>query len=277
MLYYTGAFKKIKHHHWPLRIIWHERVMKMDKGFVFLAGSTKACRYAADYLKQLSLPVVDAPSSDVRYLLLDVPSFSAEGSLRGGGAVEKLLSQLPKDILICGGNLSHPALDGYEAVDFLEDEIYLCENAYITAECALDVALPYLNRTIRGCPVLVLGWGRIGKCLGQLLKAIGADVTIAARNPEHRAMIHALGYHAEDIGALSLNHYRLLYNTVPHPVLSREQMETCRDDCVKIELASCDGIEGDDIIPARGLPGLHMPESSGQLIAETFLRLCYGR
>ena len=106
---------------------------------------------------------------------------------------------------------------------------------------------------------------------------MGADVTIAARSTAHRAMVHALGYHAEAIDGLEPSHYRLIYNTIPHPVLNWEQMSLCREDCVKIELASKDGMEGEDIITARGLPGIHMPESSGKLIAETFLRLCYGR
>lgn len=251
--------------------------MHMDETFIFTAGSTRGSAYAVDYLRQLGLKVTDTPRKDVRYLLLDVPSFGLEGRLRGGGNVEKLLSSFPKDIMICGGNLSHPALDGYETVDFLKDEVYLCENAYITAECALDVALPYLGRTLRGCPVLIIGWGRIGKCLGQLLKNIGADVTVAARNPAHRAMAHTLGYHTMDFAELSLKHFRLIYNTVPTPVISREQLEQCCDDCIKIELASKDGMDGDDIIIARGLPGVHMPESSGKLISETFIRLCYGR
>ena len=181
--------------------------------------------------------------------------------------------------MICGGNLSNPKLETYETVDFLQDEIYLCENACITAECALDVALPYLSRTLRHCPVLIIGWGRIGKCLAQLLKSIGADVTVAARNPGHRAILHALGFDAVDLDGMadSLPHFRLIYNTVPHPILRWEQLSLCWPDCVKIELASKDGLEGDDVITARGLPGIHLPESSGKLIAETFLRLCYGR
>ena len=225
----------------------------------------------------LGVNVADTPCSGVRYLLLDVPSFQPDGTLRQGGSLEEILDRLPGDIQVCGGNLKHPALEKYGTLDFLQDESYLCENAYITAECALDVALPYLGRTIRNCPVLILGWGRIGKCLGQLLNALEADVTIAIRNPQHRAIIHALGYDAVDISEAPLNHYRLIYNTVPYPVLNRERMSQCRGDCVKIELASKDGMEGDDIIIARGLPGIHMPESSGELIAKTFLRLCYGR
>lgn len=251
----------------------------MDKNLIFIGGSSPACGYAADYLKNIGIRITEAPGNEVRYLLLDVPSFGPNRLLRGGENAEKLLSRLPKDIMICGGNLSNQKLEGYETVDFLKDDIYLCENAYITAECALDVALPYLSRTIRGCPVLIIGWGRIGKCLGQLLNNMGADVTVAARNPSHRAMIHALGYRSVDIESIPdcLHHFRLLYNTVPFPVLDREQMGYCRENCVKIELASRDGLEGDDIIIARGLPGIHMPESSGKLIAETFLSLCYGR
>lgn len=251
----------------------------MEKNFIFTAGTGSGSRYACSLLAQLGLPVTDSSNSDIRYVLLDTPAFGPNGQLRGGGAVENVLRSLPRDILICGGNLRHPALDGYETVDFLKDETYLCENAYITAECALDVALPYLTHTIRHCPVLITGWGRIGKCLSRILKNLDAEVTVAARNPKDRAMLHALGYDAIDMDALplSLPHFRLLYNTVPHPILNREQMSLCREDCVKIELASRNGMEDDEVIIARGLPGLHMPESSGKLIADTFVRLCYGR
>ena len=251
----------------------------MDEKFIFAAGSTSACRFACKYLMDLAIPVTEQPGRNVRYLLLDVPSFGPEGMLRGGESVDTILNQLPRDILICGGNLTHPALDGYETVDFLKDEAYLCENAYITAECALDVALPYLKRTVRGCPVLIIGWGRIGKCLARLLRNMDADVTVAARNQKDRAMIRALGYSSLSTEALplSLGHFRLLYNTVPFPVLNREQMSLCRKDCIKIELASRNGMEDEDIITARGLPGLHMPESSGKLIADTFMKLCLGR
>ena len=251
----------------------------MEQNLIYAAGTTAACHFAATYLKDAGLPVTDHSGKKVRYLLLDAPSFGPEGQLRGGGSVDALLKKLPRDILICGGNLQHPGLAEYETVDFLKDESYLCENAYISAECALDTALPYLKCTLRNCPVLIIGWGRIGKCLGQILRQLDADVTIAARNPRDRAMIHALGYSAvstEEV-PLCLSHFRLLYNTVPFPVLNQAQTALCRKDCVKIELASKNGIEGDDIVIARGLPGLHMPESSGKLIADTFIRLCYGR
>ena len=39
-------------------------------------------------------------------------------------------------------------------------------------------------------------------------------------------------------------------------------------------LASQQGIEGEDVLIARGLPGKEAPESAGRLIAETVLKLC---
>ena len=243
---------------------------------IYCAGSTKACQYAAEFLQGSGHRVVDAPCEEVTHLLLDVPSFGAKGLLRSGEPLDGILSSLPKTVTVWGGNLHHASLEGYRKMDLLQDAFYLAENAYITAECALDVALPYLDITIRGCPTLIIGWGRIGKCLGQLLKNMGADIAIAARKETDRAMIRALGMKAVDINDLpdQLDRYRLIFNTAPELVLKREQMALCQEDCVKIELASKAGMEDEDVIVARGLPGIHFPESSGKLIADTLLRLC---
>lgn len=213
--------------------------------------------------------VTNQPGRDVQMLLLDVPSFGANGQLRGGGEIQSILDKLPREITVCGGNLEHPALDGYHKIDLLRNEDYLAENAYITAEAALDVALPYLQRTIKGCKVLILGWGRIGKCLSSLLKSLGADVSVAARKTSDRAMIRALGFGAEDFPIKEdiLRSARVIYNTVPYAVLDSGQA----GDGIKIDLASKQGILGDDVVIARGLPGIHFPESSGRLIAQTLM------
>ena len=88
-------------------------------------------------------------------------------------------------------------------------------------------------------------------------------------------MACALGYRTETIENLdaALNDYRLIFNTVPAPVLSVQQMEHCRQGCLQIDLASVRGIEGTHMIWARGLPGKDAPESSGNLIAKTVIRL----
>ena len=242
----------------------------MKDAAVFCAGTTPASEYAREYLQAQGIPTAENPE-DAAHLLLDVPSFDGVGNLRDGGNPYALFAELPDNAVVYGGNMGHPALEGFTTVDFLQDAQYLAENAAITAHCALQTAIPLLSRTMDHLPVLVIGWGRIGKCLGRLLRNLGAEVTIAARQESHRAIITALSFQAVSIEGICeiLPQIRLVYNTVPRRIL------TVPTDgrCVKIDLASKQGLIGDDVVWARGLPGICAPESSGELIARTFLRL----
>ena len=242
----------------------------MEKPLIYPVGSTAACRYAAFYLNKAGFSLVDHPTPEITHLLLDIPSFGSDGLLRSGGDIRDLLRMLPHGICVVGGNLNHPALDGYKTMDFLADEEYLAENAAITADCALQIAAPLLTTTLQRSPALVIGWGRIGKCLAKLLHAIGNDVTVFARKERDRAMLKALGYHA--VSDFDLSRYRIVFNTAPAVVLD-ENVSAAYRNCIKIDLASKRGIEGDDVVWARGLPGIHAPETSGDLISQTFIRL----
>lgn len=234
----------------------------MDNYRFTIRGNTPALEYAAKELHLAGwLQEADAP-----LVVLPVPSLDPNGSIKGGGRPE----DLPKNARIIGGNLHHPAFKDYTCTDLLKNPLYLSENAAITAHCALCIAMQRLPITLQGCPVLVVGWGRIGKCLVRLLRLLGARVTVAARSEADRALIAALGYTAVEISdeVPGLSAYRVIYNTVPAMVLPAKKLSGCRKDCLKIDLASVCGIDGDDVIWARGLPSLHAPESSGQLIAK---------
>ena len=234
--------------------------MNLDKRLIYPVGTTEAIRFAATHL---GLPLVDHPTPDATHLLLDVPLRQMD--------LENTLAMLPPGITVIGGNLDIPCLEGYRKIDLLRDPEYLAKNAAITAHCAVKLALPSLPVTLERCPVLILGWGRIGKHLAQLLKRMGAEVTVAARKDADRAMLKSLGFRAVDFPALSkmLHGFRLIYNTVPEKILS--DSTTFPAGCVRIELASRPGLPGESI-DGRGLPGKLAPESSGKLIAETILR-----
>ncbi len=245
----------------------------MESVLVYPAGSTPASHYAAYFLKASGVHIIDHPSPEVTHLLLDAPSFAPNGSLRGGGEVRPLLAMLPMSVTVAGGNLQHPALTGYPLLDLLADPQYVAVNAAITADCALRVAAEKLPIVFAGCPVLIIGWGRIGKCLGQRLKALGAKITVGARKAADRAMLTALGYETVDTAVMEnlLPSFRVIFNTAPESILSLEELAQCRS-CVKIDLASRQALPGDDVIWAKGLPGMRAPESSGALIAETVIR-----
>ena len=244
--------------------------------YIFCIANQGAVLTAAgETLKSRGYGVVTQPCESVTHLLLPVPSFDESGNIKGGGDIDTLLAQLPKGITIVGGNLTPERFPGYRRMDLLQDATYLARNAAITAYCALRLAMMELPVMLRGCRVLIIGWGRIAKCLAALLWALEADVTVAARKEADRAMACALGYRTETIDSLdaTLNDYRLIFNTVPAPVLSEEQIEHCRQGCLRIDLASVKGIDGKHMIWARGLPGKDAPESSGVLIAKSVIRL----
>lgn len=247
----------------------------MNHGILCTAGNTAALRFARQQLYDRGMTVTDLPAPDVTHLLLPVPSFEADGRIKGGGILEHILADLPENITVIGGNLQHPALTGYNTIDLLQDAQYLAKNAAITADCAIRIAGAQLPRVFSGCPVLIVGWGRIGKCLAAQLQAMGARVTVAARKEADRGILRALGFCTEDPARLGHNlmRYRVIFNTVPFPVLSREQICHCQPECILIDLASKKGIDGSNVIWARGLPGKVAPESSGQLIAKTVIRL----
>ena len=224
-------------------------------------GHSGALDIACSMLKQEGFAITEDPSERVTHVLLPVPSFEPDGCVKGGGQLSCLLSQLPSDITIVGGNLS--AIDErYRKLDLLQDPYYVSQNAAITAYCAISLALPHLPCIIADCPVLVIGWGRIGKCLARLLRQLDADVTVAARKDTDRAMLQSLGYSAISTEHLDISPYRIVFNTAPILLLP-----DCHADALLIDLASSPGITGAHVIWARGLPGKNAPESSGELIA----------
>ena len=237
----------------------------MFNGTVLCIPRSQAIRQAARVLESIGIHVTDKSAPDVTHLLLPVPSFT-----NGDGYLAHLLAELPDDVIITGGNLNSPLIEGYRAVDFLQDPYYLADNAAITASCAMQMIQERIDN-LPGKQAFIIGWGRIGKCLGPILKEKGVQVTIGARKASDLAMIHALGYRSLNLqdAAVELSRFDLIFNTVP--VLLFPQADV-KDGAIVLELASKPGITGPTVIDARGLPGKMAPMESGKLIAKTFVR-----
>lgn len=243
----------------------------MGKNMLFPVGTGESCRFASGFLADRGFLLTDHPSPDITHILLDIPSLDESGLLRDGSSLQELLRMLPNTVTVIGGGLDREFLKDYRKTDLLKDPRFLAKNAAITAECALQAAMPYLTTVLRDTSVLILGWGRIGKCLAKLLAHMGSCVTVAARKENDRAMLEGLGYRAVDFFNLEteIPRHKLLFNTVPQGICLKGHFR----DCVKIDLASLPGLQGEDILPARGLPGKYAPESAGCLIAESICRL----
>ena len=160
---------------------------------------------------------------------------------------------------------------------FLREELTVA-NAAATAEAAVRVAGAALDCTWRGIPCLVLGFGRIGKLLSHHLCGVGADVTAAARKLEDLAWIRAYGYRDLRIDRLRghLERFRVVFNTVPAPVLTEVLLAQLPKGCLCLDLASERGIDpvgaakrGIPLLWERGLPGRIVPRTAAEAILQT--------
>ncbi len=226
--------------------------MIMHEIRIFPVGGSPALPFAARTLRRWGFTVVNSGET-ATHVLMNVPS-------------KEDFSLLPPQATVIGSKLD--ALPNtYRKIDLLCDDWYLAENAALTADCALRLLGQQLPVAFRGCPVLVIGWGRIGKCLATLLKGVGCMVTVAARKSADREMLRILGYDATDIPQIQPQSYQAIVNTAPAPVLGDFEGE-----CVKIDLASVLGMAGENVLWARGLPGKMLPAAAGKLLAQGALR-----
>lgn len=226
----------------------------MNQIVIYNGGISPATVHAAIELKKIGYAFCDIEMiHTATHLLLDTPN-----------AQQNIPANLNSDTVIIGGNLQLP----YPCIDLLKDPQYVAQNAMITAHCALKVALRSTNAILPDQKMLIIGWGRIGKCLAQLLRSIGCCVTVAARKESDRSMLIALGYLSTSIEEINTEEFDVIFNTAPELLITHY-----RSPAIVFDLASKPGITGDHVTVARGLPGKEAPISSGRLIAATVHRL----
>ena len=232
----------------------------MDEKTIFIAQDSPALIEAAVELNRNGISFCGSmEEADILLYSVPTPAF--------------LRDDIPSGPFIIGGNLDF--LDPkIQHLDLLKDPLYLAQNARITAEAALGLILPKLESDFTHCEILILGWGRIGKCLDQIFRHLGFPVSVYARKPEDRAMLSALGYTAVTLNDMvrNLGNYHCIINTAPATILNESEMAAASPSCIWVDLASVQGIPGSGVIHARGLPGVYKPKASGKLIAHTILR-----
>ena len=167
--------------------------------------------------------------------------------------------------------------------DFLDDEDFAVYNAIPTAEGAIEIAMRKTEKTINSSNCLVLGYGRIGKVLADLLKGLHADITVTARKDEHIAWIKAMGYKYKKYSELkeSLKDFDIIFNTVPALIIKKEELENIRKDSLIIDLSSKPGgidfefakEKGINAELALGLPGKVAPKSVAEYMANKVINV----
>lgn len=202
--------------------------------------------------------------------------------------IEDVLDCTDKNVIVVGGNADESLRErfincGLKYIDYYDREELQIANAFLTAESAVGIAINELKNSIKDKSVLVIGYGRIGKALCHILKAMGVNVYASARNHKDFEWIRAFGFSAVDTGKICDVAMRcgVIFNTVPKLVLGDDVLRCISDDSLIIDLASKPG--GVDFTSARkygiktiwalALPGKHMPKSAGEAVAKTLINI----
>lgn len=264
-----------------MRQFYLSRLLAAEGHRVFTYAMPEAVDADLDLLSQADcvifpLPVCSAPG------LLSAPLTHTDHP------IAPLLNRLHPGQLLCGGRPDEDtrnrfAVRGLALTDYFALEELTVANAIPTAEGALQLAMEKLPVTIHNLPVLILGYGRVGRVTARRFAALGAHVTIAARRTEQQAWARAEGFAARPLplSCKGLEPFQLVINTVPAPVLGREVLSRLTDSCPILDLASapggldpaCRSEFASRVTHAPGLPGKVAPISAAGYIRDAVYHL----
>lgn len=250
--------------------------------------TAQALEHAGQMIQTFGVPrhPDTTPHEALDRVILPFPSFSGN-DIRGQTPIplSSIVPLLHGKSRVYGGLMGAQAealsATGAEVIDLYDTEPLTTLNAIPTAEGALALALCHSAITLHGSSCLVIGAGRIGLLLALRLRDLGARVTLTSRKAGQQAMTHALGLCADETGHYhhGLNQYNFLFNTVPAPVLTADQLAALPKHCLLIELASVAGFSmeecatlGLQALSGGGLPGKYAPQTAGQIYAECILK-----
>lgn len=205
--------------------------------------------------------------------------------------IEDIFNCVSDGIIIYGGKINSSIINiankrKINIVDYYNFDDLVINNALISAEGALYYAKEKYTGSIHKAKIAVIGFGRLGKILAFLLNSHGASVTVYARKALDLAWCGIIGFEAVDTAMLSdinyhsqLNHYDILFNTVPYQAISKDNLEKMSYGTLIIDLASAPYGVDEGIAKKYSLnyhrelsiPGRYAPKSAGEVIAKNLI------
>ncbi|MDM0029991.1 dipicolinate synthase subunit DpsA [Variovorax saccharolyticus] len=207
---------------------------------------------------------VEAAFDDADFALFPIPGISAEGALFAPASPlpivpsSSLLARMkkPASIILGWADENLKAAAGANGISLQEyewdqDLMYLRGPAIV--EGLLKIVIEKTRITIHSANVCVVGQGTIGSLLTRTLIALGARVSVAARNPVQRASAFAAGAVPRELDELPelAPGLDMLFSTVPHQIVGASVLSRLRPGTLVVDLAGPPG--GIDLPSATGL------------------------
>lgn len=197
---------------------------------------------------------VEEALADADILLLPIPGIAVDGSIFAPGHTPPIvisaqllgLMRRPAHVILGRADTALRAaaaaagavLDEYE-----DDQELMLLRAPAIVEGVLQVVIENTEVTVNDASVVVVGYGNIGARLAATLRALGAHVTVAARNPVQRAAAYAAHLRTVPLSDLATGVHgaTMVFSTVPASVVDSEVLEGIMPGSLVVDVAAPPG------------------------------------
>ncbi len=231
---------------------------------------------------------------DVQAVILPIPGLNKDGTIysvfldQPMELTEKQLVTLPANTPVFAGYARERLAEmvkrcNLRLIELLKRDDIAILNSIPSAEGAIQMAIEATPITIHRSNSFVLGYGRTGATIANLLKGMGAYVTVLTTNDAKFARIYEMGMRPMTYDELPdyIQEADIIFNTVPAMVLTNSVLSKASNELVVIDVASPPG--GTDFeaakrlgikaLQAPGLPGKVAPKTAGQILARIVPRI----
>lgn len=188
---------------------------------------------------------------DAHFCLMPIPGIAMDGSIFANEKIiprDDLLSVMADGAHIILGkadeglkNSAHRL--GIGIHEYEHDQELMLLRAPAIVEAAIRIIIENTAITIHKAAICVVGQGNIGSVLTRSLIALGARVTVAARNPVQRAAACTLGAEALPLERLAgaAPGFDMIMSTVPAPIVTRQIIDELPATALVMDLSAPPG------------------------------------
>ena len=218
-------------------------------------------------------------------ILLPIPGMGLDESIYAPFSQEKVyireehLKVAKPNLLIIMGMASAKFKEiikskNFRLKEYEGDDQLMILRSRANAEGAVQIVMANTDFTIHKSNILLIGFGRTGQTLANLLIGMLANVLVAARNPIQRARAWEMGAEAVPLEEIidHISNVDIVFNTVPLYLLSEEAFQKSKPHTLFIDISAPPGGINWELLNkvgrkgvwGRGLSGKRAPKTAGQ-------------
>ncbi len=170
----------------------------------------------------------------------------------------------------------------FSVISLMDDPEFVEENAYITAEGAVFSAMKHAPCMLSGEKIAVIGFGRIGRALTEMLVGLHANVTVFSRRESGRLSAMARGAQGASTEKMIplINDFKIIFVTSPDRMIGERELDFISRSAYVFDLSGAPyGVDVENakmkgIFAKRepALPGRYAPESAAKAMYKAIVR-----